>query len=105
HAVLQIAGNALQSEKLMAGHGQAPSVTILLAAETETGVEIGHVVDEFVERIGGILQRRANGEPILLLEEADDTAASRRHAAGIDEPQPAAERSGDGGGGGRTDHA
>ena len=68
HAVLQITGNRLQAEELMARDRKTTSVTILFAAETEARVEIREVVDQFVERIPAVLQRSADGKTVLLLE-------------------------------------
>src|SRR5207249_6537857 len=45
HAVFEIAGNGLDSENLITGHGETPSPAIFFTAEPEAGVEVGEIID------------------------------------------------------------
>src|SRR5690606_2217739 len=60
HAVFEIPGSGLESVVRLAYHGEAPRPAILFTAEAEAGIEVGQVVNEFVQRIGFILQRGGN---------------------------------------------
>ncbi len=87
-AVFEVAGNGLLAEELVAGNGETASPTVFFAAETEPGIKIGEVVDQFVERVGGVFERGGDGESIALGEKADDLAALGGRAASIDEAEP-----------------
>ena len=101
HAVFEVAGDGLQAIPLVADDPQpaAPAVDVL-AGEAEPGVQVGEVVDQFVERIGFVLERGGDGQAVALAEEADDPAAQRGHAGGIHQAEPPPEQ-GDAGAGGQ----
>ena len=54
-SVFQVAGKTLELILLMTCHGKSPAVAILNAAETETAVEVGDVIDQFIQRITLVL--------------------------------------------------
>ena len=57
-AVFEITGDGLLAEELVAGDGEAARPAIFLAAKTKTSVEVGEVVDHFIEGIAGVFQSR-----------------------------------------------
>ena len=82
HAVFQVTGDGLQAVTLVANHGEPARPTVVLAAEPEAGVEIGHIINQFVQRIALVFQRGGQGESVALREEADELAPAGRHASG-----------------------
>ncbi|MDB6016090.1 MAG: hypothetical protein JWR19_579 [Pedosphaera sp.] len=99
HAVFQIAGDGLLAELLMAGEGETARPTVFFAAETEASIEIGQIVNQFVQGISRVLERGGDGESVALGKEADDLAALSGNAGDIDETEPTPEQGGAGGGG------
>src|SRR5205807_4279566 len=72
---------------LVANDAKTPAPTIVLAAKTESGVEVGKVIDQFVKRVSLVLERGSDGQAVPLGEEADHTATHGRHAGGVHEAE------------------
>ena len=98
-AVLEVAFDVLVSVLRVAGDGEAATPPVVVAAEAESGVEVGEVVDEFVERIRRLFEGGGDGEADAALEEADDAPAEGGHAALVDQGESAPEQGRAGGGG------
>jgi hypothetical protein len=74
-AIFEVTGDGLEAESFLAGDGEASCPAAFFAAEAESGIEVGEVVDQFVERIGIVFEPGSDGEAIAVGEEADDPAA------------------------------
>ena len=59
-AVFQIAGNRLQTKLFVGSNREASSPAVFIAAKAKTGIEVGEVVNKFVQQIFFIFQRRGN---------------------------------------------
>jgi hypothetical protein len=99
HTVFQISGNGLLAENPMRRDGEASAPAVFLAAKTKAGVEVGEVVNHFIERITGVFESGGNGEAIALRKKADDLAAQRGNTGGIYEAEATPEERGAGVGG------
>ena len=84
NAVFEIARNGLQTKRRLADHRQPSCPPIVFAAEAETGVKICQVIDQFIEVICFILERRGERETVSLLEEAHNPAAKRGFSFRVD---------------------
>src|SRR5689334_167933 len=72
----------------MACEWQTASVAVLFTAETEAGIKVRQVVNQLVQWIGFVIERRADGETVFLMEKAHDPPAQGRHAAGVHQAKP-----------------
>ncbi|MCZ7635045.1 MAG: hypothetical protein M5U12_02630 [Verrucomicrobia bacterium] len=78
----------------MAGERQPAGPTVVVASKAEAGVEVGEVVDHFVEGIRFLLEAGGDGQAVALGEEADDPSATGGDATGVDQAQPPPEHRG-----------
>src|SRR5438128_2273983 len=65
-AVLQVAGNGLQTVTLLAGPRQPARPAIVVAAETETRFQICQIVNQLVERVILVLERGSDRQAVAL---------------------------------------
>ena len=76
----------------MANHCEPAGPAIFLTTESESGVQICQVVNQFVERIAFIFERGGNREAVALLKETDDLTSMGRHAGGVHKSEPTPEQ-------------
>jgi hypothetical protein len=99
HPVFEVAIDVLEGVGGVTSYGETSAPAVVIAAEAETGVEIGEVEEEFVDGIGRVFEGSGDGESVAALEEADDATASGGMTALIDEGEASPEEGGAGGGG------
>ena len=99
-AVFEITGYGLKAEGVVADEPKAAAPAVgVFTAKTESGVEIGEIVNEFVEGIRLVLERGGDGKSVALGKETDNAAAKGGHSGAVHEPEPAP-KEGDAGAGG-----
>lgn len=87
HAKLQIALELESVIGLRGDESEASAVRGIVAGETMSGANIGHVVEEIVECVIGFFQGGGNGETFAVREKTEDLAALRRSSIGFDEAE------------------
>src|SRR5690349_17154589 len=70
HTVFQIPGNALDAVSALANHREPARPTIVVMREAKARVEIGQIVNQFIDVIALVLQCRGHCEPIALGKKA-----------------------------------
>jgi len=88
NSIFQITGDGLKAIALVTNHCQASAPAVVLAAKAKSGIKIRQIVNEFLQRIAFLFERRGNGQPVALREETHDASAAGGNPIWLNKAEP-----------------